>query len=304
MSIPIRIFDTTLRDDPAGAARGISIERRVSVARMLEAAGVACIEAGCPAQSPGEKRAVEAVAAAMGSAEVAALVTCRPDAVAEAVEALRPAAKPVIHVVLTADQSAAPAARTDVCRVIRESVTCARTAGAAVQFTLARIEEIERPFRRQCIGVAVEAGATRIGVPDSTGALDTGAYAALVRDIAEYAGPHVMVSANCCNASGRAVANAMAAAVAGAVQLETSVGGSGPYGGNAATEVIAQRLHKLSGRYPVDLNAVRAAGDLLGSGDVLKTLAMSEERSVRSTAAETPAAPAPRWRCRVEVAAL
>ena len=120
------------------------------------------------------------------SSEVTAVVPCDPREIAAAIEAVRNAARPVVHICLSARDVSEPGVRTRVCKNVRETVSMVRAAGIPVQFSIAHIEEMERPFRRQCIGVAVEAGATRIAVP--------GSAAEMVCDIAGFVGPRVAVS--------------------------------------------------------------------------------------------------------------
>ncbi len=300
MSGSIRIYDTTLREGFAGVGAAVSVDQAVAIARALEKAGVSAIEAGYPAQSPVQRDIVRAVAGAVSVAEVAALASCDAAETAAAVDAVRQAAKPLVHLYLSARAACDASGRVELCRAIEDAVAAVRAAGIEVQFSIAGMEAMERPFRRQCIGVAVNAGATRIAVPDSTGAMETAAYAEMVRDIVQFVGPRATVSAHCHNASGRAVQNALAGIEAGATQVETTVQGIGPSGGNTALEDIAGQIRGRAGTCGVDRRAVAAIAALTPATQV------PEQAEGVCAARDTASAPVscPVWYCRVEVATL
>ncbi|HOH33268.1 MAG TPA: hypothetical protein PLY17_05515 [Candidatus Hydrogenedentes bacterium] len=302
MSGSIRIYDTTLREGFAGVGAAVSVDQAVAIARALEKAGVSAIEAGYPAQSPAQRDIVTAVAGAVRASEVAALAACDPAETAAAVHAVGRAAKPLVHVYLPARAACDAGGRVEVCRAIQEAVAAVRAAGPEVQFSIAGMETMERPFRRQCIGVAVDAGATRIAVPDSTGAMETAAYAELVRDIVQFVGPRITVSAHCHNASGRAVQNALAAIDAGASQVETTVRGIGPSGGNTALEDIAGRIRGRAGTCTVDRRAVAAMASLMPETHIRECA--EGVCAARDAALSGAPASRPEWYCLVEVAAL
>src|SRR5947207_13480001 len=69
----IKIFDTTLRDGEQAAGGALTIEEKLEIGRQLERLGVDCSEAGLPATSPGDFRAVEAMCEIVKDCQVAAL---------------------------------------------------------------------------------------------------------------------------------------------------------------------------------------------------------------------------------------
>jgi 2-isopropylmalate synthase len=303
MSGSIRIYDTTVRDGFAEVGPVVSIEQAVTIARGLDRAGVSTIAAGYPAQSQWQREITKAVAAAVTGSEVAALASCDVSEVIAAMEAVREAKKPVVHIYVSGRAVGEPRVRTHLTRAIRQAVSMVRAACIPVQFSIFDIEEMERPFRRQCIDVAVHAGATRIGVPDNSGEMDATSYAGLVRDIVTFVGPHVVVSAHCHNASGRAVENTMAAIEAGAKQVETTVHGVGASGGNAALENVVERIYARYGTSPVDVDAIvdiDVEGDTAGMRKSVPVVGVEKHRA---RAAASPVVPE-EWCCRVEVAAL
>ena len=71
----ILIFDTTLRDGEQTPGVALGVPEKLAIAQVLDGLGVDTIEAGFPANSPGEFDAVKAIADAGLRAEIAALKT-------------------------------------------------------------------------------------------------------------------------------------------------------------------------------------------------------------------------------------
>src|SRR5690349_17267138 len=77
-TIPIRIFDTTLRDGEQSPGGSLNLQEKLEIARNLEAMGVDVIEAGFPITSQGDFDSVRAIAGEMKRATVAGLARCVP----------------------------------------------------------------------------------------------------------------------------------------------------------------------------------------------------------------------------------
>src|SRR3989442_8527476 len=94
----VRIFDTTLRDGEQAPGAGLTVAEKVEVARQLVRLKVDVIEAGFPAASPGDFAAVQRIAKETQGVAVAALARCRDGDPQRAVEAIKPAERPHLHV--------------------------------------------------------------------------------------------------------------------------------------------------------------------------------------------------------------
>jgi len=242
----VRIFDTTLRDGEQTPGVHLSADQKCEIATKLEAFGVATIEAGFPASSPGDAEAVARVARTVQDCEVAALARCR-DADIDAVRhALSDAAAPVVHIVLGVSDVHLEAklniSRADALRRIERSVVRAAQDGAVVQFSAEDATRADRVFLRQCVETAVCAGAMRVNVPDTVGFAVPEEYGAMVREVVRFVSDEVVVSAHCHDDLGMATANTVAAVRNGARQVEVAVNGIGERAGNAATEEVAAVL--------------------------------------------------------------
>ncbi|MCC6144227.1 MAG: 2-isopropylmalate synthase [Candidatus Hydrogenedentes bacterium] len=244
---PVRIFDTTCRDGEQTPGVHMSPSQKVAIARRLEAFGVDTIEAGFPASSPGDFAAVQAVAEVVERAEVAALARCAPRDIDQAAEALKPARRPVVHVVIGVSdvhmRHKLNMTRAEVIRAIEQSVRRARGHVAEVECSFEDATRAEPAFLRQCIEAAIGAGATRVNIPDTVGCAMPDAFGAMIRDIVAFVEGRAIVSVHCHNDLGMATANTVAAVQNGADQVEVTVNGIGERAGNTAMEEVAVALH-------------------------------------------------------------
>ena len=99
-------------------------------------------------------------------------------------------------------------------------------------------------FLARAIEAAIRAGATTINLPDTVGYATPETYGAMFRDMIGRVpdSDRAVFSTHCHNDLGLAVANTLAAVMAGARQVEATVNGIGERAGNAAVEEIAMAL--------------------------------------------------------------
>src|SRR5690349_2973137 len=97
----ILVFDTTLRDGEQAPGCTMSLDQKLAVADQLVRLGVDIVEAGFPAASPGEVRAVAGVGERVGGAAVVCgLARARREDIATCARALERAQRPRIHTFL------------------------------------------------------------------------------------------------------------------------------------------------------------------------------------------------------------
>src|SRR5882762_9441493 len=96
----VRIFDTTLRDGEQSPGFSMNTEEKIRLARQLAALKVDVIEAGFPIASRGDLEAVKKVAQEVRTVPIAALARAKKEDVSTAIEALKPAAAPRLHIFL------------------------------------------------------------------------------------------------------------------------------------------------------------------------------------------------------------
>jgi 2-isopropylmalate synthase len=258
----VYIFDTTLRDGEQTPGVHFSPEQKVQIARELEALGVDTIEAGFPASSPGDHEAVRRVCDAVERCEVAALARCVEADIEAAVSALSSARRPVVHLVLGASdihlQAKLGLTRAEALRRVEKCVRFARERAPLVQFSPEDATRAERAYLRQMVLTAVDAGATRINIPDTVGFATPWEYAERIAEIVAAVPEGVRVAAHCHDDLGLATANTLAAVHAGAREVQVTVNGIGERAGNTAFEEVAALLAmKNAGRTHVRLRDVR-----------------------------------------------
>jgi 2-isopropylmalate synthase len=244
----ILIFDTTLRDGEQSPGCSMNLEEKLRVAAQLEALGVDIIEAGFAIASDGDFEAVEAVARQCERAIVASLARAGRADIERAAQALKPARRPRIHTFIATSplhmKVKLNKSPEDVLEAIRESVTLARNLVDDVEWSAEDATRSEPDFLARAIETAINAGARTINLPDTVGYGTPETYGAMFRDmIARVPNSDLAVfSTHCHNDLGLAVANTLAAVMAGARQVESTINGIGERAGNAAVEEIAMAL--------------------------------------------------------------
>src|ERR1700751_5786663 len=244
----VRIFDTTLRDGEQSPGFSMNTEEKIRMARQLAALGVDIIEAGFPIASRGDLEAVQAVAKEVRDVPIAALARARKDDILAAVEALKPAKSPRMHVFLaTSDlhlQAKLHITREQALEAIGSMIKLARNYVEEIEFSAEDAGRTEIEFLCKACQIAVEAGATVLNLPDTVGYAVPEEYGAMFLKVREYLDDpeHITLSAHCHDDLGLAVANSLAAVRAGVRQIECTVNGIGERAGNAALEEIAVAL--------------------------------------------------------------
>jgi len=236
----ITVYDTTLRDGEQMAGVSFSAAQKVRIARMLDEAGVPQIEAGFPAVSSGELRAVRACARAGLDAKVLCLARLRKDDIdaaqsAEADAVLLFIATSPLH--LRYKLRMAPA---QVLEAIPAALDHARSLGLKASFTPEDSTRTPLPFLRKTIRAAVAAGAWRVGLADTLGCITPGGIRFLVRKLRPLTRTQFTLHLH--NDFGLALANALAGVEAGADAVATTVAGFGERSGNVPLEQFSGAL--------------------------------------------------------------
>jgi 2-isopropylmalate synthase len=244
----VRIFDTTLRDGEQSPGFSMNTSEKIRMAKQLAALGVDTIEAGFPIASKGDLEAVVAVAKEVRDVPVAALARARKEDIMAAVEALKPAKTPRMHVFLaTSDlhlQVKLHMTREQALEAIESMVRLAKNHVEEVEFSAEDAGRTDIDYLCAACAAAVRGGATVLNLPDTVGYAVPEEYGQMFRKVREHLGDpeHIILSAHCHDDLGLAVANSLAAVKAGVRQIECTVNGIGERAGNAALEEVAVAL--------------------------------------------------------------
>lgn len=261
------IFDTTLRDGEQAPGAAMSVSEKVAIARRLAGAGVDVIEAGFPASSPVQYEAVERIAAEVEGPVICGLARATENDVRSAGEALEPAARRRIHTFIATSDIHIDAKfgddrygttleqkRTTVIELARKAITIAREYTDDVEFSAEDAGRTDPAYLCEVVRAAVDAGATTVNIPDTTGYCTPDEYGDLIRTVrACLDDPDaVVISAHCHDDLGLAVSNSLAAVRAGARQVEVAVNGIGERAGNASLEEVVMAVTVRADHYPVE----------------------------------------------------
>jgi len=257
MTDKVIIFDTTLRDGEQSPGVALNIQDKLEIARQLERLRVDVIEAGFPISSPGDFECVTAISGAIKRCTVAGLAHAAPMAVDACWDAVKGAAQPRIHIFLSSsDIHMAHQLRKDrdqVLEMARTQVARAKGYCSDVEFSPMDASRSDPEYVYQMLEQVIDAGATTVNVPDTVGYSTPEEFAGFIRNIFERV-PNIhkaVVSVHCHDDLGMAVANSLAAVLAGARQVECCVNGIGERAGNASLEEIVMALKTRQDLYGV-----------------------------------------------------
>ncbi len=253
MSRKVYIFDTTLRDGEQSPGASMNTDDKLIIARQLLRLHVDAIEAGFPISSPGDFRSVQKIGQLAGDdAAVVALARAVEKDIDCAAEALRGASRPRIHTGL----GVSPQHLREKLRIsedecverARRSVAYAKRYVEDVQFYAEDAGRADQSFLERVVQAAVEAGATVVNIPDTTGCQLPEEFAARIRGLREHVRgiEDVTIAVHTHNDLGMATSLALAGVREGATQVECTINGLGERAGNAALEevVMALRMHE------------------------------------------------------------
>ncbi|WP_310497582.1 2-isopropylmalate synthase [Sandarakinorhabdus sp.] len=248
MTDHIRIFDTTLRDGEQSPGCSMNLEEKLKVAAQLEALGVDIIEAGFAIASEGDFEAVSAVARQCETAIVASLARAAAGDIDRAWAAVKHARRPRIHTFIATSplhmRAKLNMTPEQVLEAIARSVGHARSLCEDVEWSAEDATRSDPDYLCRAVEAAIRAGATTINLPDTVGYGTPETYGAMFRDVISRVpdADKAIFSTHCHNDLGLAVANTLAAIMAGARQCEATVNGIGERAGNAAIEEIAMAI--------------------------------------------------------------
>lgn len=244
----VLIFDTTLRDGEQAAGTSLTPQEKLTIARQLDKLGVDIIEAGFPISSPGDFEAVQLIASEVRRPIICGLAHCRPAAIDRAWEAVQGAARPRIHVFLSASDiqlaHMLKKSRQEALELARDMVARAKSYTDDVEFSPMDATRAERGFVHQLLEAVIDAGATTVNIADTVGYSTVNEFAELIQGIFDNV-PNIRracVSVHCHDDLGLAVANSLEAVRLGARQIECTVNGIGERAGNAALEEVVMAL--------------------------------------------------------------
>jgi 2-isopropylmalate synthase len=257
MTDRVAVFDTTLRDGEQAAGTRLGSREKLTVARQLARLNVDVIEAGYPASSPEDFEAVQLIAHEIQGPSVCALSRAVASDIEACGKALAKAHRPRIHTGIGVSDihvmgkfrdekygKTLGGKKVKLVQMARDAVTLARSFCDDVEFYAEDAGRAEPSYLFEMLEAAIEAGATVLNIPDTTGYTVPEQFGALIRGIREKV-PNIgkaTISVHCHDDLGLAVANTLAGVSNGARQVEGTVNGIGERAGNAALEEVVMAI--------------------------------------------------------------
>lgn len=254
------VFDTTLRDGEQSPGAALNVDEKLEIARALEAMGVDVIEAGFPISSPGDFQAVQRISREIRDCVVCGLTRANRKDIDAAAEALEDAAHPRIHTGLgVSDVHVKYKLRTTRERALEMGVDAVRYARRFVDDVQYYTEDAGRAdpvYLYRVLEAVIDAGATVVNIPDTTGYTSPEEFGALIRGIVDNVSniDRAIISVHCHNDLGMATANTLAGVRNGARQVEVTVNGIGERAGNTSMEEVVMALRTRRDHFGVDTN--------------------------------------------------
>lgn len=256
MSERIIIFDTTLRDGEQSPGASLNVYEKLEIARQLAKLKVDVIEAGFPVSSPAQFEAVKRIADE-SQVIIAALARAKEVDILSAYNALKNARHPRIHTFSSTSDihimgkfgdskygATLEEKRKTVLKMSYDAVAYAKTFCDDVEFSAEDAGRTDIGYLSDIIETAIEAGATTVNIPDTTGYTFPYEYGLKIADLNLRVKniDKAVISVHCHNDLGLAVANSISAVQNGARQVECTINGIGERAGNASLEEIVMAL--------------------------------------------------------------
>lgn len=244
----IQIFDTTLRDGEQVPGCKLDTKQKLVIADRLDLLGVDVIEAGFPISSPGDFKSVEEIAKLVKNATVCGLTRAVDKDIEVAAEALKYAKKPRIHTGIGTSDSHIKykfkSNREEIIERAFKAVSYAKKFVDDVEFYAEDAGRTDNEYLARVCEAAIEAGATVLNIPDTTGYCLPYEYGAKMKYLKEHVKgiEKAILSCHCHNDLGLATANSIEGVIHGARQIECTINGVGERAGNTALEEVVMIL--------------------------------------------------------------
>ncbi|MDP4146844.1 MAG: 2-isopropylmalate synthase [Bacillota bacterium] len=250
MERKVIVFDTSLRDGEQVPGAKLNINEKLEIAYQLKNLNVDIIEAGFPASSAGDFKAVETIAKKIGDkVSIAALARAVKGDIDAVYNSIKYAERPLMHIVLGASDihvgQKLKKSREEILAQGVEAVKYAKTLLPQVQYSTEDASRADFEYLWSTIEAVVKAGATMINVPDTVGYAVPEEFGEMIKKLnyrLKNLNSSVILSVHCHNDTGLATANTLAAIKNGADKVECTINGIGERAGNASLEEVVMGL--------------------------------------------------------------
>jgi 2-isopropylmalate synthase len=256
----IHIFDTTLRDGEQVPGCQLNTHQKIEIALRLQDLGVDIIEAGFPVSSPQDFESVSEIGKLITDSSVCGLTRAVKQDIDVAAEALKYAKKPRIHTGIgTSDihiRHKFHSTREKILERAVEAVRYAKSYVEDIEFYAEDAGRSDNEYLARVVEAVIEAGATVINIPDTTGYCLPHEYGEKISYLMNHVNniDKAILSTHCHNDLGLATANSLTGVVNGARQIECTINGIGERAGNAALEEVVMVMKTRMQQYETGIH--------------------------------------------------
>jgi 2-isopropylmalate synthase len=250
MKRTIKIFDTTLRDGEQCPGASLNPEEKLEIARQLAKLNVDVMEAGFAIASQGDFEAIKTIAQQIKGPQICSLARARKEDIDRAWEAVKYCDRPRIHIFLaTSPIHMEKKLKMTPEKVYHQAVEMVKYGCSLcpdIEFSPEDAGRSEPEFLYKVIAGVIDAGAKTVNIPDTVGYTSPWEFGKLIeniiKNVPQVKTKNVAISVHVHNDLGLAVANSLAAVMAGADQVECTINGIGERAGNASLEEVVMGL--------------------------------------------------------------
>ena len=247
----VYVFDTTLRDGEQVPGCQLNTIEKIQIAKELELLGVDVIEAGFPISSPGDFNSIVEISKAVTWPTICALTRAVEKDIEVAAESLKYAKRKRIHTGIGTSDSHIKykfnSNREEIIERAVKAVKYARRFVDDIEFYAEDAGRTDNEYLARVVQAVVNAGATVVNIPDTTGYCFPHEYGAKIKYLIDNVDmKNAILSTHCHQDLGMATANTLSGVLNGARQVEVTINGIGERAGNTSLEevVMALKSHK------------------------------------------------------------
>lgn len=262
----IIINDTSTREGEQASDVSLGVEGKLALIRKLAEIGVQQVQGGYPGKSKSDRELVRRVREEGLDIKVEAIASLMFDNWREEVDACIDSGPDVLGLQYGASdirlQYAHKVTRREMMARVVEGVRYAAGRGAVIKFSPTDTTRADLDFLKEVCSAALDAGAERIGVSDTAGAMAPAAMKYFVGEVVDAL--KVPIQLHCHNDFGLALANTLAGVEAGAQIVDTSVNGFGERAGNASLDEVVVALELFYGiDTGIEMEALKEVSELM-----------------------------------------
>lgn len=264
----ISFMDSTLRDGEQTPGVVYSAEDKLAIARKIDEIGIESMDAGFAAVSAAEREAIKRIVKeGLQTTKIFTLCRSRKEDIDDALECgvdgvllFAPTSDIMIKAKFGEDVTLH---KKRIINMAREAIRYAKDKGLIATFGAEDSTRTDMGFLQELLGVVTEAGVDILGFADTVGVMSPHKFYTMMKEI-RTAFPDQYIKVHCHNDYGLANINSIAGVLAGADEIDVTIGGLGERTGNACLEEVAMALkHLYEAEIHLDTTLFRSAADLV-----------------------------------------